>query len=157
MNNLKHLITLAIFIIGFIGGLRWDAASVQAAQKENALLKKHYAEQVATQKEKEIDRYLEKEAALQQQEEHHGKTLQTLQANADRLTDRLQRERVRVCTAPKVPATPTATGQHDDTTTGTEFFTTLGVNLVRLARDADQVAEALSQCQAYVKTVQGKT
>lgn len=158
MNTGRLLLVLAA-LLGFIGGLRWDAVKVHAIRAEFMTYKLQVAELVTAQKQAALDDRTANEAALQQQEETHGKAIQDIQGRADRLADRLRAERVHVCadSAGNLPTHSPATGGGNDAVAHDPFSGTAGIDLVRLARDADQAVNALGQCQAYIRVIQGQS
>lgn len=150
MNYARLAAALVLLLAGIFIGIKWSAADVVAAEKALSDYKASVLQQITQQQAAAMQQA--KQAAIQQahEDQTHARQLATLQADNDRLANRLRTERVHVCTiGPEpLPAAGESPGGRPDPAARTDLHPAAGSDLVRLARDADQIAAALRVCLA---------
>ncbi len=156
MNEWRVLVLFVGMALAFVAGTRWDAAKVATAEGKLTAYKLQISQQAEQQKREQLEKRAADDAAVQQREKAHANTLENLQLENDRLADRLRTERVRrICTTSTaaVPATRESVGGITDTPAGAgQLSEAAGIDLLRLARDADKIVEAARACQGDLKT-----
>lgn len=149
---LRLALVAVIFAAGVAAGLRWDAVKVEQIHSEFADYRAAQAEAVARQQAANAQEAARQAAQQREEALAHETRLATLQSDNDRLADRLRREPVRVCStstsSTSLPTHAAGPGGGPDTPVGGILHSEAGIALVRLARDADKVTEALRLCLA---------
>lgn len=151
MNYARFVVALILLSVGFLIGERWNAADVVRAEKSLSDYKASVLQQVTQQQNATAHAAQQRATQQQQEDKAHAQRLASLQSDNDRLADRLRPERVRVC-APRpepMPAADSGASGRADSPAGADLHAAAGIDLVRLARDADAITAALRICLAH--------